>query len=210
MARLTRGRQAGGTAHARSASDPVYAATALRSALASRSITWRTVRASGSPRYHPARMEPERFRFREDVLRAAASRTRRRLAASIVATAAAVAGVWGAVLRPRGSGAGTLAFALALLAVLALLSLRRRLRRLVARWSSFEVTVDATAVARVVDGFPPVRIGRAEVAAVDERPGGLVVRGRGGASILVPREVEGYDRARSLLASWAPPEPPAA
>jgi hypothetical protein len=37
------------------------------------------------------------------------------------------------------------------------------------------------------------------------------VRDRGGASILVPREIEGYDRARSLLVEWAPPpEPPPA
>ncbi len=156
-------------------------------------------------------MTPERFRFREDVLRAAASRTRRRLAVSMVATAAAVAGLWGAVLRPRGSGAGTLAFALVLLGVLALLSLRRRLRRLVARWTSFEVTVDGGGISRAVAGFPPIRIARADVAAVDERGAGLVVRGRGGASLLVPREIEGYERARALLAAWAaPPNPGAA
>jgi hypothetical protein len=147
-------------------------------------------------------MEQSRHRFREDVLRGAASRTRRRLLLSVAAAAAATAGAWAALLQPRGAGLGTLAFALGLLGLLALLSLRRRLRRLIARWSSFEVTVDADSVARVVEGFPPVRIARAEVASIEERATGLVVRSRAGASLLVPREVEGYERARALLAAW--------
>jgi hypothetical protein len=147
----------------------------------------------------------ERFRFREDVLRAAASRTRRRILLSVVATTAAVIGVWAAALRPRGEGPGALVFALALLALLAFFSLRRRLARLHARWGSFEVTVSAERIARAVHGFPPLAIARADVVAVEERAAGLVVRGRGGASLLVPREVEGYDRARALVAAWAPP-----
>lgn len=147
---------------------------------------------------------PEHFRFRDDVLRTAASRTRRRLLASFAASAVAVAGAWAAALRPRGGTIGSLAFALALLAVLALLSLRRRLRRLHARWSSFEVAVGDEGIGREVDGFPPVAIARAEVAAVEERAAGIVVRGRSGASLLVPRELQGYERARDLLAGWAP------
>jgi hypothetical protein len=123
----------------------------------------------------------------------------------VVATAALVSGVWAAALRPRGDGPGALVFALALLAALALLSLRRRLGRLHARWSSFEVTVTDGQVARAVEGFPPVAIARADVVAVEERAGGLVVHGRGGAALLVPRELEGYDRAREILAAWAPP-----
>jgi hypothetical protein len=152
-------------------------------------------------------MAEERFRFREEVLHAAASRTRRRILVSAVATAAAVLGVWGAVLRPRGDGPGGLAVALALLAGLALLSLRRRLRRLHARWSSFAVAVGEGGISREVEGFPPIAIGRGEVAAVEERSAGLVVRSRGGASLLVPREVEGYERVRARLADWAPRPP---
>jgi hypothetical protein len=149
-------------------------------------------------------MNEQRFRFRDDVLRAAASRTRRRILVSAAAAAAAVVGVWSAVLRPRGGGRGVLAAALALLAVLALLSLRRRLRRLHARWASFEVAVGEGGVSRTVEGFAPVAIARSEVSAVEERAAGIVVRGRGGASLLAPRELEGYDRLRAALAAWAP------
>jgi hypothetical protein len=148
----------------------------------------------------------ERFRFRPDVLRAAASRTRRRVLGSVLATAGLAAGLWGMVLRPRGGGPGALAFALVLLALLALLSLRRRLRRLHARWSSFEVTLRDDGIARSVDGFPPVAILRAEVSAVVERPAGLVVQGAGGVALLVPREVEGYERVRALLVGWVAPQ----
>ena len=59
-------------------------------------------------------------------------------------------------------------------------------------------------IARTVDGFPPIAIPRAEVSGVAEHATGLVVRGRDGAALLVPREVDGYDRARALLAGWAP------
>jgi hypothetical protein len=147
-------------------------------------------------------MDPERFRFREDVLRAAASRTRRRLLASFGAAAALVVALWAGVLRPEGARPATLGFALALLAGLAVLSLRRRLRRLHARWSSFVVRVEEDAVSREVSGFPPIRIARAEVAAVEERAAGVIVRDRAGRSLLVPREVDGYERVRGLLEGW--------
>jgi hypothetical protein len=145
----------------------------------------------------------ERFRFRDDVLRSAASRTRRRILVSVVATAAAAIGVWAAALRPRGGGPGSLVVAVALIAVLSFFTLRRRLGRLHARWSSFEVTISDDRIARVVEGFAPLTLPRAQVVAVEERPAGLVVRGHGGASLLVPREVDGYERARARLASWA-------
>lgn len=145
----------------------------------------------------------ERFRFRDDVLRSAASRTRRRILLSVVVTAVAAVGVWAAALRPRGGGPGGLVFALALVALLAFFSLRRRLGRLHARWSSFEVTISDAGIGRVVEGFPPVTIARGDVAAVEERAGGVVVRGKGGAALLVPRELDGYDRVRARLAEWA-------
>jgi hypothetical protein len=152
-------------------------------------------------------MDPERFRFREDVLRSAASRTRRRLLGSFAAAAAAVVALWAGVLRAQGARPSTLAFALALLAILAFLSLRRRLRRLHARWSSFEVRVEPDGISRVVSGFPSIRIARAEVAAVEERLAGVVVRDRGGRSLLVPRELDGYERVRGLLEAWRAPAP---
>lgn len=146
----------------------------------------------------------ERFRVRDDVLRAAASRTRRRILLSIAVTAAAAAGVWAAALRPRGGGPGALVLALALVAVLAFFSLRRRLGRLHARWSSFEVTISDDRVARAVEGFAPTAIPRGDVVAVEEQAAGLVVRGRDGTSLLVPRELEGYERARERVAAWSP------
>lgn len=146
----------------------------------------------------------ERFRFRADVLRAAASRTRRRVLVSVVATAAAAVGVWAVALRPRGEGPGALVFGLVLVGLLAIFSLRRRLGRLHARWASFEVTVSEGGIARSVEGFPPVAIDRADVAALEEGAAGLVVRARGGAALLVPRELEGYERARALVGAWGP------
>ncbi len=156
-----------------------------------------------------AKMAVERFRFREDVLRAAARRTRRRLAATLVAAAAAVAGVWATALRERGAGTGSLAFALGLLVVLAAFSLRGRMRRLHARWASFEIALDEGAIAREVTGFPRLELARADIAAIEERAAGLVVRGRAGAALLVPREVEGYARVREALSGWAPIARPA-
>jgi hypothetical protein len=144
----------------------------------------------------------ERFKFREDVLRTAASRTRRRVLLGVVAVAAAAAGVWSAFLRPRGGGPGALVLALVLLGLLSLLSLRRRLHRLHDRWSSFEVVVSDARVVRTVRGFPRLAVDRADLEALEERAAGLVVRGRSGVTLLVPREVDGYDRARVRLTGW--------
>ncbi|HET8542291.1 MAG TPA: hypothetical protein VFL83_20620 [Anaeromyxobacter sp.] len=153
-------------------------------------------------------MPTERFRFREDVLRAAAARTRRRFATTLVATAAVIVAVWSAALRPQGAGWGTLAFSLALLLALAAVSMGRRMRRLHARWGSFEIALGEDAIGREVSGFAPVRIARADVEAVGERADGLVVRGRGGVLLLVPREIDGYARLRAAVAAWAPPPGP--
>ena len=64
--------------------------------------------------------------------------------------------------------------------------------------------LDDEAVVREVAGVAPVRIARGDVAAVEERAEGLVVRGRSGAALLVPREIDGYARAREALAGWSP------
>ncbi len=146
----------------------------------------------------------ERFRFREEVLRAAASRTRRRIVLTLAAAAPLVAIAWAWTWRRGGSGYGTLAFALALLLVLAGLSARKRLGRLHARWATFAIVLGEEELRREVEGFPSARIARAEVEAIEELPQGLVVRGPGEASILVPREVEGWDRIREALSRWAP------
>jgi hypothetical protein len=111
-------------------------------------------------------MAEERFRFREDVLRTAAGKTRRRLGLTLLAAASGVVAFWAVALREQGSGAGTLVLSLAFLLALAALSMRRRMRRLHARWGSFEVTIGQDAVERVVTGAPPVRIARTVVLAV--------------------------------------------
>ena len=147
-------------------------------------------------------MASERFRFREDVLGAVAASVaanRRRVRR---ATAAIVAGVWALALRPRGSPSRTLAFSLGLLLGLAALSLGRRMQRLHARWSTFEIALDEDAIARTVSGYPPLRIARADVETVGERADGIVVRGRGGAALLVPRDLDGYAQLRETLAGW--------
>lgn len=152
-------------------------------------------------------MPTDRHRFGDHVLRAAASRARRRLALTLLATAALVLAVWATALRPQGAGVGTLAFSLGLLVALAAISLRRRMGRLHARWASFEVRIEEDAVVREVAGAAPLRIARADVTAVEERPEGLVVRARSGAALLVPREVDGYPSAREALARWSPGPP---
>lgn len=146
----------------------------------------------------------ERFRFREDVLRDAASRTRRRILLTLAATAPLVAIAWAWTLRRGGSGYGTLAFALALLLVLAGLSARKRLGRLHARWATFAIVLGEEEIRREVEGFPPARIARSEVTAIEELPQGLVVHGPAETSILVPREVAGWERIREALSRWAP------
>jgi hypothetical protein len=150
-------------------------------------------------------MAEERFRFPDEVLRSAAGTTRRRLGVRLLAATAGVVAFWAFALRGQGAGAGTLAFSLVFLVALAAVSMRRRMRRLHARWGSFEVTIGNDAVERVVAGVPPVRIERADVRAVEEHPEGVVVRARGGTHLLVPRGIEDFTKARDLLSAWVPP-----
>lgn len=148
---------------------------------------------------------PERFRFQDGVLRAAASRLRRRLLVTLGATAAVVIAMYEGALRRHGASWATLGFALGLLLVLAALTLGRRMRRLHARWASFSVSLDVSSVERRVQGSPTVRIARADVVAVEEGARGIVVRDRDGRGLLVPREIDGYDRIRAALEEWVPP-----
>ncbi len=145
---------------------------------------------------------PERFRLGEDVLRTAASRTRRRLAVPLAAAAAVVVAVHLGALRPRGAGWRALVLPLALLAVLALATLRRRMRRLHSRWASFHVALDEAGLSSGAAGLPAGRVARADLASVEEGPQGLLVRGRAGTAVLVPRGIEGYERIRAVLAQW--------
>lgn len=145
---------------------------------------------------------PERFQFRDGVLRAAASRLRRRLLLTLAATAAVVLAMYEGALRRHGAGWGTLAFALGLLLALAALTFGRRMRRLHARWSSFSLSLDDIGIERIVSGFPPMRIARADVVELEEVARGIVVRDRAGRGLLVPREIEGYERIRAALVGW--------
>ena len=79
------------------------------------------------------------------------------------------------------------------------------MRRLHARWESFEIAFAEGAISRQLSGVAPLRIARADVEGIGERADGLVVRGRGGALLLVPRELDGYARLREALAAWVPP-----
>ncbi len=152
-------------------------------------------------------VEPaERFRFGEEVLRVSGAHARRRFLATLAAAAAVVVATYALALRRQGAGLGTLAFSLGLLLALAALTFVRRMRRMHARWASFEVALDASGVERRVGGAPPLRIERGELAAVEEGARGIAVRDRAGRALLVPRELDGYDRLRSALLGWAPPQ----
>jgi hypothetical protein len=150
---------------------------------------------------------PRRFRFREDVLRSAERRIRRRLLATFAATAALVVLVWGTALRAHGARGATLVSSLVLLSFLALLTFRRRMGRLRARWSSFEIVLDEEGIRRVVAGFPDLSIARADARSVGESGAGIVVRDSSGRAILVPRELDGYHEVREALARGGAPGP---
>jgi hypothetical protein len=105
-------------------------------------------------------------------------------------------------MRDSGRGLDALVVPFALLLVLAAFSYVRRMRRFRARWASFEIALENEAIGRAVIGFPPVRIVRAEVAAIEEVGAGLAVRARDGRGIVVPRELDGYERVRDALAGW--------
>ena len=143
-----------------------------------------------------------RFRLRPDASRVAARRMNRRFLATFAAVVLLVLAAHAAGLRDPGRGLGALAIPFALLLVLAAFSYVRRMRRFRARWASFEIALEDEAIGRAVIGFPLVRILRADVTAIEEIPGGLAVRGRDGRGLVVPRELDGYERVREALAGW--------
>jgi hypothetical protein len=140
------------------------------------------------------RLDAEAFRIEERT-------AHRRAAALAAATGAVVVAVWAGLLRARGAGPGTLVLPLVLLVALAGLSHLARMRRARARWDGFRVALGEDGIRRELPGSPTVRIGRAEVTAVEEGPRGIAVRAEGRA-FLVPRELEGYERFRGELARW--------
>ncbi|WP_242345439.1 hypothetical protein [Anaeromyxobacter terrae] len=143
-----------------------------------------------------------RFRLRPEASRATARRMNRRFLATFVAVVVLVLAAYGAGLRDPGRGLDALVIPFALLLVLAAFSYVRRMRRFRARWASFEIGLEDEAIGRAVIGFPPVRILRADVAAIEEIRAGLAVRARDGRGIVVPRELDGYERVREALAGW--------
>jgi hypothetical protein len=143
-----------------------------------------------------------RYRLRPEASRATARRMNRRFLATLVAVVALVLAAYGAGLRDPGRGLDALVIPFALLLVLAAFSYVRRMRRFRARWASFEIALEEEAIGRAVVGFPAVRILRAEVAALEDVPAGLAVRARDGRGLVVPRELDGYERVRAALAGW--------
>jgi len=146
--------------------------------------------------------EPERFRLRADAMAGMARRLNLRFALTVATVAIIVIALFSAGLRDREGGYGALTVGLGLLALLAFWSWRSRLTRFRERWGSFTVLLEPDALGRTVKGYPDVRIPRAEVASVGEAPAGIVVRARGGAAIVVPRELEGYERVRAAVKAW--------
>ena len=148
--------------------------------------------------------EPEHFRLRADAMAGMARRLNLRFALTVATVAIIVIALFSAGLRDREGGYGALTVGLGLLALLAFWSWRSRLTRFRERWSSFTVVLEPEALGRTVKGYPDVRIPRAEVTSVGEAPAGIVVRARGGAAIVVPRELEGYERVRAAVSAWKP------
>lgn len=148
-----------------------------------------------------------RFRLRPEASRATARRMNRRFAATVAAVVLLVLAAYAAGVRDTGRGLDALVVPFALLLVLAAFSYVRRMRRFRARWTSFEIALEDGAIGRAVIGFEPVRIVRAEVAAIEELPAGLAVRARDGRGLVVPRELEGYAQVREALAGWQPITP---
>ena len=143
-----------------------------------------------------------RFRLRPEASRATARRMNRRFAATVVAVVLLVLAAYAAGMRDSGRGLDVLVVPFALLLVLAAFSYVRRMRRFRARWASFEIALENDAIGRAVIGFPSVRILRTDVASIEELRSGLAVRARDGRGVVVPRELDGYERIRDALAGW--------
>jgi hypothetical protein len=145
--------------------------------------------------------EPLRFRLDPAAFPIEARRMLRRTLTLFAATALVLVGAWAGILRERGAGSGSLLLPLALLALLAGLSHRTRVRRAHARWSGFAVALEGDAIVRELPGLAPLRLRRDEITLVEEGPGGVAVRARERA-VLVPRQLEGYERFRAALEAW--------
>lgn len=143
-----------------------------------------------------------RFRLRPEGSRATARRMNRRFAATVVAVVLLVLAAYAGGMRDSGRGLDVLVVPFALLLVLAAFSYVRRMRRFRARWASFEIALENDAIGRAVIGFPSVRILRTDVASIEELRSGLAVRARDGRGVVVPRELDGYERIRDALAGW--------
>jgi hypothetical protein len=147
---------------------------------------------------------PQRFRLRADAMAAVARRVNRRFALTAALAFTLLVAIAVGTMRGEDGSTRSLAFGLVLLLVLVVASFVRRQGRFRARWASFEIVLEEDGIGRTVDGFRPERIARAEVTAVEERPAGLAVRGPGGRAVVVPREVDGYERVRAVVLGWAP------
>jgi hypothetical protein len=150
---------------------------------------------------------PERFRLRPDAMAAVARRVNRRFALTAALAFALLVAIAVGTMRGDDTSGRTLAFGLLLLLALVIGSYLRRQGRFRARWASFEIMLEPDALSRTVEGFRPERIARAEVTAVEERTVGLVVRGPAGRAVVVPRELDGYERVRAAVLAWRPPAP---
>jgi hypothetical protein len=148
----------------------------------------------------------ERFGLRPEAMKGMARRLVLRFALTAGAAALLVVAAFASGLRGPDGGAGPLVLGLGLLALLAAWSFRSRTARFRARWASFRVVLEEAAVSRTVEGYPEVRIERGDVASVGEAAAGLVVRARAGPALVVPRELEAYDRVRAAILAWRPPQ----
>jgi hypothetical protein len=142
-----------------------------------------------------------RFRLSTEAWSAHARRMNRRALVLVGATAAVVIAIWAGVLRDRGAGPGSLLLPLGLLVAFAGLSHLSRMRRSRGRWEGFLISLEPDAIRRELPGFPTVTLARREIASVEEGPRGVAIRAGDGA-LLVPRELEGYERFRAALAAW--------
>ena len=150
----------------------------------------------------------ERFRLRADAMAKVAAKVNRRFALTAALAFALLVAIAAGTMRGEDGSGRALAFGLLFLFVLVVGSYVRRQGRFRARWASFEIVLEPDAIARTVDGYRPERITRAEATAVEERPAGLAVRAAGGRAVVVPRELDGYERVRAALLAWRPASPP--
>jgi hypothetical protein len=151
----------------------------------------------------------ERFHLRPDAMARVAAKVNRRFALTAALAFGLLVAIAVGTMRGEDGAGRTLAFGLLFLFALVVASYVRRQGRFRARWASFEIVLEPDAIARTVEGYRPERIARAEITAVEERPAGLAVRGPEGRAVIVPRDLDGYERVRAAVLAWRPPSPPA-